>query len=54
MDLIGTDLKYGSNLCIPELNEHFGRRIPLQVCIETIKINFEQFFSNKSILMFSY
>ncbi|KAL2711958.1 hypothetical protein V1478_018193, partial [Vespula squamosa] len=31
MDMIGTDLKYGSNLCIPELNEHFGRRIPLQV-----------------------
>ncbi|XP_035730209.1 uncharacterized protein LOC118445208 [Vespa mandarinia] len=30
MDLIGTGLKYGSNLCIPELNEHFGRRIPLQ------------------------
>ncbi|XP_015178133.1 PREDICTED: uncharacterized protein LOC107067283 isoform X1 [Polistes dominula] len=30
MDLLGTNLKYGSHLCIPELNEHFGRRIPLQ------------------------
>ncbi|KAK2575089.1 hypothetical protein KPH14_008819 [Odynerus spinipes] len=30
IDLIGTGLKYASNLCVPELNEHFGRRIPLQ------------------------
>lgn len=24
-------LKYGTVLCVPELNEHFGRVIPLQV-----------------------
>jgi hypothetical protein len=24
-------LTYGSVICIPELNEHYGRMIPLQV-----------------------
>lgn len=25
------DIGYGSVLCVPELNEHFGRKIPLHV-----------------------
>ncbi|XP_048509514.1 uncharacterized protein LOC105688484 isoform X2 [Athalia rosae] len=25
------DMAYGTRLCVTELNEHFGRRIPLQV-----------------------
>ncbi|XP_015605083.1 uncharacterized protein LOC107272429 isoform X2 [Cephus cinctus] len=26
-----THLPYGTRICVPELNEHFGKRIPLQV-----------------------